>query len=243
MYPIVRLFEDEGRAREAARALIEEEFPESAIQIIAPASAADEEAAGQPASASQTMLAGFAMGSNPKVISAKQVAACAEALDKGRTLVLVTAPFGTSNFVRATLDEFDPVDTELLTPPKPKGYTYDDRYPISSAFRIPLLTKGTDVMSDFLGAPSISHGRTWMSRVFGENANFRMFGSANVGNKKILGENNLKDRPADFTSSFGLPLLSSNSTPFSSLFGMSPLTRKREGEWTHSFGLPLILRD
>jgi hypothetical protein len=71
--------------------------------------------------------------------------------------------------------------------------------------------------SAHLGLPTLSRGRSWMSRIFGEltSPSFAVFGSD--------------------------PLIAS-PTPFSSRFGLGVLSHQGGPSWTKSFGLPLLTK-
>ncbi len=101
-------------------------------------------------------------------------------------------------------------------------------------------------LSTILGLPALSHGRSVLSRLFGElaSAHFALFGrsalssraaplSSLVGLKTLSGRSGpswsrsfgLPILTSGSPSSFGLPLLSRNPAPLSSLFGLRVLSR------------------
>ena len=92
--------------------------------------------------------------------------------------------------------------------------------PFSSALGLPVHTERLDrnhpaPLSAVLGLPTISHGLSFLSRLFGEliSSDFGLFGRN--------------------------PLIS-NPAPFSSLIGLKTISGKTGNDWRSSFGLPLL---
>lgn len=247
MTAVVRLYAEEGQARAAAQKLVDEGLSESTIQILAPP---NEEAADVKAVGAQALKAGYTIASS---LPADRAAAAADALQAGQTIVICDAPFGYAVGAETILDEFDPVDSEAVSAPKEPRVVWDEGAPLSSALRLKVLIKDKpDLLSDFIGINTLSSGRTWLSRAFGEHA-------PNFSFSRMLGMKELSSNPTPFSSMTGMKPLSSNPTPFSSMTGMKPLSKpkanwtssfgmpllskKKSGEWTHSFGIPLLKKD
>jgi hypothetical protein len=85
-------------------------------------------------------------------------------------------------------------------------------------------------LSGLFGIKTISNNRqTFLSRMFPAltKANYSLFGTPNLSNKAAILPFPVKSGKSgtSWKSSFGIPLLSRNPAPLSSLLGMSPLSR------------------
>ena len=219
MIPIVRIFATPQQARDAARALAENGFSDDAIYLLTSA----EEGAPDAADArSAALVAGYALGGYPRVFTAEHVKESAKALAEGRSLVGVRTGFGQGQAAMDILDGFDPVDTHLVMPESESAkLDWDDAAPLSSALGIPTISRNAPApLSEFLGLPPLSKGLSFLSRWFPPLS-----------------------RPTfSLSSMFGMPLLSKNPAPLSSVTGMKTLSGEK-GYGTHSFGLPLLSRN
>jgi hypothetical protein len=241
MIPIVRIYATQQQARDAARALAENGFPDDAVHLLT--STAEGEPAAADASAA-ALVAGYALGSYPRVFTSEHVKASARALAEGRSLVGVRAGFGQGQTAMNILDGFDPVDTHLVMPESESAkLDWDEAAPLSSALGIPTISPNSPApLSDFLGLPPLSSGLSFLSRWFRplSRPDFSlssMFGMPLLSMKTLSGDKGYG------THSFGLPLLSRNPAPLSSMLGLKTLSRRRPGERKRSFGLPLLTND
>jgi hypothetical protein len=82
--------------------------------------------------------------------------AYAEDLANGGTLLLVAAPLGSAGIATGILESISPGNSgEPMV--HYQGWTWDDSTPISSALRMPTLTKDPTPLSSFFGWPLLSH--------------------------------------------------------------------------------------
>jgi hypothetical protein len=207
--PIVRMYETEQQASDAVRKLRNAGFPDDTIFLVTPrAGGAD----GSSEAISAAIMAGYVLRSHARVY--------AEGVRRGRSLVVVHAPFGHGRLATDIVDSCVPVDSGLNLPREPV-HAWDEKTPLSSALALPVLWRNRPTpFSDFWGLPTLSQGRTtFLSTLFGElvSPNFT------------------------FSSLLGLRLLSDNATPLSSRLGLKTLSSKK-GPWTTSFGLPLLTK-
>lgn len=101
--------------------------------------------------------------------------------------------------------------------------------------------------SAHLGLPTLSPGRSFLSRIFGElgSPNFALFGRSRLSQKaaplsSLFGLATISDKSGpSWTSSFGLPLLSERSRPFN--LGV-PLTARNPAPLSSLLGLPLLTK-
>jgi hypothetical protein len=128
-----------------------------------------------------------------------------------------------------------------------------DPTPFSSMLGLGFLTEAVPpddpaLFSKYVGMPTRSRGRTFLSRLFGElaSSNFRVFGrnpliknaaplSSMAGQPLLvedpaplsakIGQPLLSGEKAPFSAKFSLPLLSRDPAPLSSLLHLAPLSR------------------
>lgn len=205
--PIVRMYETEQQARNAARKLKDEGFPEDQIFLVTPQSGGTAEAI------AAAIMAGFVLRSHAKVY--------AQGIQAGRSLVVVRAAFGYTQDAIDILDSFGPVDTGLRLPSRDSSIAWDEAAPISSAFRLPVLLRNSPApLSRTFGMPPLSRGRTgWLAAMFGELTGPRFAFSA------LLGMPLLSRNAAPLSSLFGLKTVSASSGPWQKSFGLPILTR------------------
>jgi hypothetical protein len=226
--PIVRLFADESRAREALLALREARFAQDDITLLLPA-----QVAGADAANSLDSLVSAILGTSAPRGGAK---ACADAVRAGEAMVAVRAPWGLSLAAIRALEQpggaRDPMPVA-----REATLTVEDGTPLSSALRLPvLLRKAPMPLSDLFGledlAPSkpilgnlVSHRFT----LFGEPRPSRsaaplssLFGLPTLtrGGKAIFG-----GLVSHAFHLFGAPRLRRNPAPLSTMLGW-PLLKK-----------------
>ncbi len=214
MIPMVRIYDSEERAQEAAGALVGRGFDERAVVVLTPSPGQD--AARVRAAVERELLPG------------SQARFCAQCLQRGRSVVAVRVPFGRGQVALGVLESFGPVDTDQLP-----AYEVRNPAPLSDLLGIPTLTED---QGTFFGALVRS---SWtFSSLFGLGLLSRKAAPLS----SLLGMKTLTRSKKDWTTSFGLPLLSRAATPLSSLIGMRTLTKPRKN-WERSFGLPLLSKE
>lgn len=235
-YPIVRMFESEQQARDAASKLRDAGFYEDVTFVVTPPGEGEGASADMLGSA---ILAGRTMGD--------QAAFYADRLKSGRTLVVVAAPPGMGRMAGGIMDSCGPVDTEMRAPVEPDAW--GSGAPLSSAFYLPVLNGGPAPFSRVFGLPMLTHGQSTFGTLTNPHWTFsRMFGlkiltkvaaplSAVTGMpmrvraaaplSAMLGLPRLGGSAAPLSSTFGIPLLSRNGAPLSSLFSLPLLAQPR----------------
>ena len=154
------------------------------------------------------------------VLLGDKSAAHMEHLRQGRTLLAVRAPFGRALQATDILDSHDPVAVagSAEGAQNPHVFLSEMAAPLSTLLRMPVLSKTRTRPSrgDFLGLPTLSGNRSYLTG-----------GLSSFGRR---------------TRSMGVPLLSSNPAPVSSLlFRMPVATRAKSGAgWTRSFGFKML---
>lgn len=228
MTPTVRLYDSEERAREAARALVDDAFRADSICVLAPVSGSAEEAVDR-------AIRDDAFPGSYRTTAIR-------ALGRGLFVVSVDAPFGHGVVARRILDQCEPVDTESVPP-----YSAGHPAPFSEMLGLPVLSdahsmielpqRNSYTFGSFLGIGLQSSKAAPLSSVLGMPTASRGPGERSFG-MSLLSSNPaplssmfaLKTVSApkkDWTLSFGFPLLSRNPAPLSSLFGIPTLLKKR----------------
>lgn len=139
-------------------------------------------------------------------------------LRRGRYLVAVKAPFGRALQATHILDFHEPVAAA-----GPAGGTHHPHVflsempaPLSKLLGLPVLSNTKPSRSGFLGLRTLAGNRSYLTGKLGS-------------------------RDSSRGSSFGIPLLSANPAPLSSMTAMPLATRVRSGErWSRSFGLRML---
>ncbi len=223
MTPIVRWYDSEERAHEAARTLGNDGFRADSICLLAPAPGNEEKAVD-----GAVRHDGF---------PASYRTAGIRALAEGRYIVSVVAPFGHAVVARRILDEHEPVDADSVTP-----YSSAHPAPFSEMFGLPVLSE----TSPLAGSPrrnSYTFGMCLLSsKAAPLSSMFGMPTAAREPGERSFGMSLLSSNPAplssmfalktasapkkDWTLSFGFPLLSRNPAPLSSLFGIPTLVKR-----------------
>jgi hypothetical protein len=118
----------------------------------------------------------------------------------GSSLVTVHAPFTGGRKATSILDRYHPIDSGIPEP-APESYAWDEKYPFSSAFGLPLLAKCEHPFEAIAGIPSLLHTR------------------------EETGDRPQPDNPAPFSDALGLRVLSNDPAPLSSFFKFPLLTK------------------
>ncbi len=214
MIPMLRIYDSQERAQEAARALVSRGFEERSVLLLTPSPG--QEAAQVRAAVEDELVAG------------SQAPFCTRSLQQGRSVVAVRVPFGRGQVAVGTLEDYGPVDTEQIP-----AYEARNPAPLSDLLGIPTLTEDQGA---FFGALV---GSSWtFSSLFG----LGLLSRNPAPLSSLFGMKTLTKPKKNWERSFGLPLLSRNPAPLSSLLGMKTLTKPKKN-WERSFGMPLLSKD
>ena len=243
LIPIGQAFASESDALEAVDALKANGFEEEDISIITPSMIE---------SANAKMLSpGEDDGVNTTEMLAQVIMSVHEASDvppshamvyadnvqQGRSLVLITAPFGEALLATDTLNTGKHIDVGAM--PELEYHTWLQPAPLSALLKIPVL----------------SHRRSWMSRAFSELTKPGYLPTEGIMGGLLkdnptplsdkIGMHVLKDNPTPLSSKFGWSLLKDNPTPLSDKIGMKTLSDPEEEPTKRNsrFGLPLLLNN
>jgi hypothetical protein len=128
----------------------------------------------------------------------------ANEVQRGATLVTVHAPFGSAIAAIHTLERFRPIGAGVPEFTDPAD-GWDEAAPLSSALRLPVLSRSKGPYHGFGGLPLLTAGQGTTS--------------------EALGLPPLSRSRGPYTGLAGLPLLSDRATPLSSMLGLPVLTR------------------
>lgn len=162
--------------------------------------------------------------------------ACVGALQRGRALVAIDAPFGHEQAAIDIMAEAGAVDTDMLP-----AYSRRDPAPLSDLLNLPVLSRSKSTTQlaqkpftfpSWLGLPLVTRtGQAMFGGLSKSKKNWKYSMGLPLLTKSggpMFG--GLTKPKRNWTSSFGLPLLSRNSAPLSSMFGMPTLTRRRDND-------------
>lgn len=238
LIPIGQAYASEDDALEATEALKANGFEEQDISIITPSMIESANPwmlnKGEKDGVDSTeMLAQVIMSVHEASdIPASHAMVYADNVQQGRSLAIITAPFGSALMATDTLNTGKEIDVGGM--PELEYHTWIQPAPLSALLKIPVL----------------SHRRSWMSRTFNELTEPGFFPTEGImggllkdnptplSSKTGLGV--LNDNPAPLSSKFGWSLLKDNPTPLSDKAGMKPLSEDRPANKSSSFGLPLL---
>ena len=259
--PIVRMYATEQQARDAASKLAKAGFPDEFIVLVAqPPPRAKKKAPVVSESGGEEAVAAPPPPPPPPQLPSGLVApnlakAYSDGLKKGRSLVGVTAPFGSG--VRATriLERFDPVDMDIAkidqAAGRPAYMTWDVAAPMSSAVRLPPLLHGQpSPFSGLFGLGLLSNDRTFESK-YAELTSPDWTLSSRLGlgllSRNQKGRASLSGKSGSaWTSSLFFPMLTKDPTPFSSMLGMGfqtqPVQPGDPAPFSASVGMPTLSR-
>ncbi|MEM9531082.1 MAG: hypothetical protein AAGA23_09185 [Pseudomonadota bacterium] len=223
MISTVRMYEQEHQAQEAVRQLKHHEIRDDAILVLTPGGDA---------------AATVASAINHDQLALRFKGVCTRALQMGQTVLSVSPPFGMGVKAEEIMDSFGPIKTAL-----PEFVPYDPS-PLSDLLGLPTLVKHEHsinirqltrpgwTVSSLIGLGALKRSDKSIIPVKELNpykSNRRSsFGipllkssdSAIIPMKQLT-------RSKSKRSSFGLPLLSKNGTPLSSMFNIPTLTRRK----------------
>jgi len=231
LVPTGRVYESAQQAQDAVKQLTDNNLPEDAYSLMM----SDGQASNSTADIVKAIVAG-----HPDWVPMTHAQAYAEQIQQGRSLLLVTPPFGRGTTVEHILSDTGAIEVVL---PEPEVRPY-----------------GATPFSDFIGIPVLSHGRSFdgkegsfLSWFFGDASapGFKfssMFGMKMISHNptplsSMTGLSPLSKQKGPGDSSFGMPLLKrDNPAPLSSTVGMKPLSAD-QGSGNSSFGLSNLSRN
>jgi hypothetical protein len=235
--PIVRVYDDEKQARDAARKLKAEGFSKASILLVSPSPRGE----AQPVEAMTS--SGVA-----DLLPRGHAQVYAQGVQQGRALLVIRPPFGQGQLAKEVMNSFGPVSSGPGVPAAPST-AWEVGAPLSSGFRLPVLwRRQPEPLSRLLGRPSLTRGRTFQDR-YPELKDPHWTFSSRLGipplsrNQRPRASLSGRSGPA-WRRSFGLPMLSGNPAPFSSTFGMhlltGPLASHHPAPFSERAGLPLL---
>ncbi len=197
---IHRMFDSNERANQAAQALRNHRFDRfDDVYVFANHDAADAELSVEDIVAA--MMKACILKSNAMIL--------APGVKRGGTLVTVHAAFGTAVSALDVLEQYGPIESDLVEP-KENYQGWDDAAPLSSVLNIPTLLPNSATFSNFWNvSPLAKSGGTTSS---------------------ALGLPEISRSQGPFVGAFPMPLLSHNPTPLSSMLGLPVLKRERDGK-------------
>ncbi|WP_439100223.1 hypothetical protein [Congregibacter sp.] len=238
---IARLYNDEGRARAAAQALVDVGYSSNDVAVMegpkaAPQMTEETTAEAAPATSSDTHSNTQAVSHAVRVGSmlGEHADFYMSRLTEGRTLVIATPPFIASRMVEVILDEHDPLPDSHVPAPEPFVPLSEQATPLSNMLGLPTLVNGT--MSEALGfslqQDGLSHLSRWFKPLasdftFSSKVGWKIKSSSDTPLSSMLNLPLKSNRVEGKSTSFGLPLQSKSDTPFSSMLGL-PLLSKRD---------------
>lgn len=257
LIPIGRAFASEQDALESVEALESRRFLEEDMSVITPAMVeatnagllTPAEVDGVPSRKllAQLIIEVHAASSVPD----SHAMVYADAIQNGKTLLLITAPFGQAQLAEATLDEGKAVDMAAL--PELQYHTWMQAAPLSDLLKIPVLKSRRSWMArtfpelrDADALPTrgllgglLKHDPAPLSSKFGMD----VLKDNPTPLSSRVGMSVLKDNPTPLSSKVGMSVLTHNPAPLSEKTGMSALWSSRPAKKDSSFGLPLLLNN
>jgi hypothetical protein len=172
-------------------------------------------------------------------------AKCGEELRRGKTAVVVRAPFGSALETEDILDEFGAIGVYI-----PDGIQAmaDDPAPLSEALGLPTLADSAAPLSSLFGLPLLSKNQESRMRLINNPAPLSSALMMPVLSRGFEGRNSSFGMPLlsrgyeGRSSSMGMPLLSSNPAPLSTALGLHELS-DNPTPLSSLFGWPVLLPD
>ncbi|EED30395.1 conserved hypothetical protein, partial [gamma proteobacterium NOR5-3] len=229
MLVIARLYDDEGRAKAAASALVELGYSSDDIALMEgpKAPAQHEGEVTETVNPIDMVNKAVRMGS----MLGKHADFYMQRLTEGRALVAVTPPFIASRMVEVTLDAYNPLPDSHVPPPEPFVPLSEQATPLSNMLGLPVLVNGT--MSEAFGFDTkqdgLSHFSQWFKPLasdftFSGLVGWKIKSGSDTPLSSMLGLPVKSDRLEGKSSSFGMSLSSKSGTPFSSMLGLPLLS-------------------
>jgi hypothetical protein len=222
---IIRIYATGKKARDTVGKLKEAGFGDDRVVLVAPA--------GEGADAASAVASALKAGS----AIAADADEYAEALQKGRSLVVVRPPFGTALEATRILESTGPLDPGGLHPPVRRPPPEPEPgAPLSSLLYIPILLRNQPApFSSLFGIPTLARGLSIFSSLFRPLTRPDFFASSKLGMGTPLG----RSEPAPLSSRVGLKTLTDKAAPLSSATGM-PVLIDKAAPLSSAVGLPTL---
>lgn len=199
-----RMYATEQQALDAVEKLREEGFPTDTIFTLVPGGEGDKALADKVRTG---IKAGFIPESEGRIY--------ARCMELGRSLVFIRVAFGYGLIATEILDSCDPVDTHHLPEP---GAAFSSA-PLSAAMGWPVIKADQAApLSSLFGFPALKSSSAFS---FGASS---LLSDKATPLSSMFGLKTLISQGQSTDSSFGMPLLSRNPAPFSSLLGLPLLS-------------------
>ena len=225
--PVGKVYASEPEARAAADRLADEAFERRDVTTLAPSTfearypwlldrnaAEDEDVTGLLAEVVADLH-------GPGGVPEEHARVYAEQLQDGRSVVLVTAPFGAAQRATDVLDAAGPVDIGPLPTLDRHYHTWHQAAPLS----------------DLLGLPVLTRGRTWLAAAFG-----RPLADPHYLPTRGWAGGLLVRDPTPLSSAAGLDVLIEDPTPLSSKLGMDALRRDEPAPLSSRLGMKVLAK-
>jgi len=210
----IRIFASESAAQQASSQLGEAEF--SSQKALLPSQVAGQEEAAVKAAVEKG------------IIPPGNAAACIRYLQKGHAVVAVNAPLGRGREAIAALASVEDPNSFYLDAPPPR-----DPAPFSDALALPVLAKFVAATS-LLPASCFTTGALPLLGGGAAVLPFPTLMDSKAGNKPVP-----KRNPSPFSSTFGLPTVSSPKKDWTSSLGF-PMLSKNPAPLSSLLGMPVL---
>ena len=143
----------------------------------------------------------------------------ADRLSKGKSLVLVHAPFGTANKATKVMESYQPTEAGIVEPDQHPEMKWEDAAPFSSILKLPILSKNRHPAETFSGISSLTKGKAFLSTLIG----MPLLSEGLTQRNTSIGMRLLSHSPTPLSSSIGMRTISQSATPLSSMLGLKVL--------------------
>lgn len=199
-----RMYATEQQALDAVEKLREEGFPTDTIFTLVPGGEGDKALADKVRTG---IKAGFIPESEGRIY--------VRCMELGRSLVFIRVAFGYGLLATEILDSCDPVDTHHLPEP---GAAFSSA-PLSAALGWPVIKADQAApLSSLFGFPTLKSSSAFSF------ASGSLLSDKATPISTMFGLKTLINQSQSSDSSFGMPLLSRNPAPFSSMLGLPLLS-------------------
>jgi hypothetical protein len=211
--PIIRIYDSETQATKAANHLRGEGYA-NLFQFSGPSGKGATSAAARNALVA-SMTAAHIWKSHAEVY--------ADRLTKGKSLLMVHAPFGRAHNATQVLDSYGPSEVGVVEKDGSIEFGWDEAAPLSSALLLPVLAQTRHPFETLTGIPSLSKGKAFFSGCLG----FPLLKDGAAKRNTSMGFRMLSSSATPLSSAIGMRTLSQNPTPLSSLLGLKVLSSRK----------------
>ena len=210
---IARYFESESQVDEARQSLISAGYSSNDITVISPV-APSSSGTGEPAVKSAEIAAKAVMAGK---LLGEDSGSYVSNQERGYSLLAVEAGFGRALLAGQILDRHDPIENASPSAEATEPYR--------------LISERAAPLSDLLGWQTLSKNSGTLSGVLG----FKTL----TKNRSFL-TSKLAAHDSSLSAKLGMPLLSNNAAPLSSMIGMSVKSGKSGEPWSRSMGFKML---